>query len=285
MKKNNEFMGTVHMSGQFCLVLSVFLIGMSLSYAQNTEVKLFGHRGGAYEYDENTMEAFQKTYDQGLRGYEIDIRKTKDNHLVLFHDANLKRIVGQEGAIEELTLEEVRGLRTKKGNAIPTVDEVLAFFSDKPGVYIEFEMKTTNPMYDDKTVEQYCDQLYKKVYEAVPANSEYLLTSFDKRPLRYLKTNYPSVDLLFIKSEGISQNLLDEAKELGVDRIGCNLDGTTRAMVKEAKKQGFKVSLWPGRSVDDFLLGLNLGSDYLCSDVPMEVTHWVQENAPWITLK
>src|SRR5690606_39211971 len=99
----------------------------------------------------------------------------------------------QEGAIEELTLEEVRRVKTKKGNPIPTLEEVLAFFSDKPGVYIEFEMKTNNPMYDDPTVEQYCDQLYRKVYEAIPPNSEYLLTSFDKRPLRYLKTNYPSV--------------------------------------------------------------------------------------------
>ena len=285
MKKINEFLEAIRLLGQFSLVLSVFLLGTSFLYAQNTEVKLFGHRGGAYEYDENTIEAFQETYDQGLRGYEIDIRKTKDNHLVLFHDANLKRSVGQEGAIEDLTLDEVKSLRTKKGNPIPTLDEVLAFFSDKPGLYIEFEMKTNNPMYDDETVEQYCDQLYNKVYASIPGNSEYLLTSFDKRPLRYLKTNYPSVDLLFIKSEGLSQHVLDEAKELNIDRIGCNIDGTTRAMVKEAKKQGFKVSLWPGRSVEDFLLGVTLGSDYLCSDVPVEVTNWVKANASWITLK
>lgn len=283
--KTTEFVKKLHLSFQVSLALLIFLICVSSSSAQTTEVKLFGHRGGAFEYDENTIEAFQETYDRGLRGYEIDIRRTKDNHLVLFHDADLKRIVGQDGPIEELTLDEVKGLRTKEGNPIPTLDEVLAFFSDKPGLYIEFEMKTNNPMYDEKTLEQYCDQLYEKVYGSIPSNSDYVLTSFDKRPLRYLKTNYPSVDLLFIKSQGISQSILDEAKEMGVDRIGCNIDGTTRAMVKEAQKQGFKVSLWPGRSVEDFLLGVTLGSDYLCSDVPVAVTDWVQENAPWITLK
>lgn len=272
-------------AGKFHLTLFCLMLSAVFASAQTYEVKLFAHRGGAYEYDENTIEALQATYDRGLRGYEIDIRRTKDNHLVLFHDANLERIIGIQGAIEELTLGEVQKLRTKKGNAIPTLEQVLAFFSDKPGVYIEFEMKTNAPLYEQAILEQYCDQLYSKVYESIPAGSEYLLTSFDKRPLRYLKTNYPNVDLLFIKGAGLSQEVLDEAKALQIDRIGCNIDGTTRAMVRAAKKQGFKVSLWPGRSVGDFLLGVKLESDYLCSDVPVAVTDWVQANAPWITLK
>lgn len=283
--KTTTLIEKLFLAGRFGCVLLSLSFCISFSFAQTTGVKLFAHRGGAHEYDENTIQAFQATYDRGLRGYEIDIRRTLDNHLVLFHDADLKRIVGQEGSIETLTLEEVNRLRTKKGNAIPTLDETLAFFSDKPGVYIEFEMKTNSPMYDEKILEQYCQQLYKKVYESIPSNSDYVLTSFDKRPLSYLKTNYPSVDLLLIKSAGLSQSVLNEAKELGIDRIGCNIDGTTRAMVKEAKKQGFKVSLWPGRTVEDFLLGVTLGSDYLCSDVPVEVTDWVQGNAPWIILK
>ncbi|MEC3878118.1 glycerophosphodiester phosphodiesterase [Parapedobacter sp. 10938] len=266
------------------LFAAILLLGNTV-YAQQAEVKLFAHRGGAHEYDENTISAFQATYDKGLRGYELDVRRTADDQLVIFHDANLKRIVGQEGAIEDLTLDEIKKLRTKKGNEIPTLDEVLAFFSDKPWVYIEFEMKTNKPMYDEKTLEAYCDQLYQKAYAAMPPTSNYVLTSFDTRPLRYLKTTYPTVDLLLIKGAPLSQEVLDEAKELGIDRVGCNVDGTTRAMVKEAKKQGFKVSLWPGRSVADFLLGVSLGSDYLCSDVPVAVTEWVKANAPWITLK
>lgn len=265
-------------------VVCFFQFGL-IAYAQQAEVKMFAHRGGAYEYDENTIEAFQITYDKGIRGYEIDIRMTKDGHLVLFHDANLKRIVGIEGVIEEMTLEEVQQLRTKKGNPIPTLDDMLDFFRDKPWVYIEFEMKTNQPLYDEKTLEAYCDQLYEKAYAAMPPTSDYVLTSFDKRPLRYLKNKYPSVELLYIKSQGLSQELLDEAKEIGVNRIGVNLGGTTRAMVQEAKKQGFIVSLWPGRTVEDFLLGVSLGSDYLCTDVPIQVMEWVTENAPWIKFK
>ncbi|MFZ4261950.1 glycerophosphodiester phosphodiesterase [Sphingobacterium sp. HJSM2_6] len=267
-----------------CALLS--LMNSQSAYAQQAEVKLFAHRAGAHEYDENTMPAFKACYDQGMRGFETDVRISKDGQLVIFHDDNLERIVGTNGAIEEMTLADIRKLKTKKGNQIPTLDEVVAFFKDKPGVYIEFEMKTSKTtVYPDESLKNYCDLLYKKTYSNRPANSDYLLTSFDKRPLKYLKSTYPEVDMLFIKSEGLTQQVLDEAKELGIKRIGARVEMTTRNMVLEAKKQGMTVSLWPGRSVSDFLLGVSLGSDYLCTDVPMEVTKWVKANAPEIKLK
>ena len=259
--------------------------GVSLANAQEAEVKLFAHRGGAHEYDENTLSAFEQTYNKGIRGYETDIRRTKDGKLVIFHDDNFKRIVGIEGGIEDLTLAEVQKLKTKKGNSIPTLDEFLAFFKDKPGVYIEFEMKTNHPMYPETELHKYCDELYQKAYANKPEGSDYVLTSFDKRPLQYLKTTYPEVDLLFIKGEALSQRVVDEAKAMGVKRIGASVHGTSRNMVLEAKKEGITVSLWPGRSVDDFLLGVYLGSDYLCSDVPIAVSDWVKTNAPEIKIK
>ncbi|WP_222867839.1 PI-PLC domain-containing protein, partial [Sphingobacterium phlebotomi] len=70
-----------------------------------------------------------------------------------------------------------------------------------------------------------------------------------------------------------------------INRIGCRLEGTTRDMIKKAKKEGFKITLWPGHSVEDFLLGVMLEPDDLCTDVPVEVMTWVKENAPWITIK
>lgn len=268
------------------LLFMIFLFALiPEGFSQSAEVKLFAHRAGAHEFDENTMQAFKASYDKGLRGFETDVRLSKDGHLVIFHDDNFERIVGIKGGIEDLTLEEIKKLKTKKGNPIPTLDEVVDFFKDKPGVYIEFEMKTNKPLYDEEKLHKYCDELYKRTYTNKPDGSDYLLTSFDKRPLQYLKKTYPDVDMLFIKGEGLSQKVVDEAKELGIKRIGASVHGTTRNMVIEAKKQGIVVSLWPGRSIDDFLLGVYLGSDYLCSDVPVAVTEWVQKNAPQIKLK
>lgn len=264
--------------------VTLLLCNMAVN-AQQPEVKVFAHRGGRLERDENTLQAFQEVYTKGLRGYEIDVRRTKDNHLVIFHDGDFKRIFGIEGSIEEATLEEIKALRTKDGNQIPTLDEVLEFFNDKPWLYVEFEMKTGSPHYNGKILEQYCDELCQKIYAHKPPTSDYVMTSFDTRPLKYLKSKYPSAQLLFIKNEGVSPEVLEEAKALGINRVGCRIEKTTREMIRSAKKQGFIISLWPGLSIEDFLLAVGLECDYICTDVPVAVYEWVKENAPWISLK
>ena len=71
------------------LVLAVSLATSFTAFAQDQEIRLFSHRGGRLEHDENTMYAFEKSYEAGYRGYETDIRLTSDGKLVLFHDNSL----------------------------------------------------------------------------------------------------------------------------------------------------------------------------------------------------
>src|SRR5690625_1309624 len=269
-------------------ICSLFLVSLLFAhgaFSQAAEVKVFAHRGGKLEFDENTIQAFQSSYDKGLRGFETDIRKTKDDHLVVFHDGDFKRIFGRDGSIEAFTLEEVKALRTEHGNQIPTLDEVLEFMNSKPWLYVEFELKTRGSEYTDEMLEDYVDEIYEKIYSNKPPTSDYVITSFDKRPLRYLKGKYPNVDLLFIKNKGLSEELIAEAEEIGVKRIGCRIERTSRDRVKWAKKRCFIICLWPWLSIEDFLLAVQLDRDYICTDVPVEVYKWVKENAPWISLK
>lgn len=269
---------------RFLASLLLLLFSSFAVYAQQDSVKLFAHRGGAHEFDENTLFAFESAYANGLRGFETDVRVSKDHKLVIFHDASLKRIFDIEGSIEMLTSNELKKLRTKKGHALLFLDEFLDFFKDKDQVYIELEMKTNAPIYEAVQLKAYCDDLYLKAMAARPSGSNYVFTSFDKRPLQYLKQTYPEVDLLFIKSTGLNDELIAELQVLGISRVGCRLGGTTREMVQKAQKLGIRVSCWPGHSVPDFMLGVALGCDYLCSDIPVEVSTWVKTSMPWVTL-
>lgn len=261
-----------------CLAICSLLCYPQAATCQNQTVQLFAHRGGSFEFDENTMSAFEGSYNKGLRGFETDIRITRDGVLVISHDASLERTTGQKGIVEEMTAAELRKVKTKKGNPILFLDELLDYFADKPGIYLEFEMKTDEKSYPQEKLEKYCDQLYEKVTSKKPASSTYLFTSFDKRPLRYIKANYPDADMLFITSKPCSEETVNEALELGIKRLGCNLDGTSRASVKSAHKAGVLVSCWPGKSVEDFQLGIALGCDCLCSDIPVQVREWVDKN-------
>ena len=68
---------------QLSFTLLVALLTFVELFGQTQEVRLFSHRGGRMENDENTLKAFKASYDAGYRGFETDIRMTKDGELVI----------------------------------------------------------------------------------------------------------------------------------------------------------------------------------------------------------
>ena len=262
------------------------LMGALQLCAQTQEIRLFSHRGGRMEHDENTIQAFRASYEVGYRGFETDIRMTKDGELVVTHDSSLERTTDGTGIVEEKTKAEILQMRTQKGNKVLFLDELLDFLKDKPGLYVEFEMKT-NPtsLYPEERLKQYCDKLYKMVMANKPIDAEYVFTSFDYRGLRYLQSNYPSVDLLLIVSKPCNDETIALCKTVGIKRLGAAMNGTSRAAVKKAHEAGLIVSLWPGQSTEDFMLGAYLGCDYMCTDIPVALKDWITQNASWIKVK
>ena len=250
--------------------------------AQEQEIRLFSHRGGRMEHDENTFSAFQASYDAGYRGFETDIRMTRDGALVITHDSSLERTTNGTGTVEEKTEAEIRQLATKQGNKMMFLDELLEFLEGKEGLYVEFEMKTKpEALYPEERLHAYCDKLYDAVMAVKPADATFVFTSGDYRGLRYLQAKHPGVDLLLITSKPCNDETIDLCKAMGIKRMGA----TSRKAVKKAHKEGLIVSLWPGQSVEDFMLGAYLGCDYMCTDVPIEVKGWLAEKAPWIKVK
>lgn len=278
MKNPIEFKRTIAAS---VLALSCFA-----AFSQSQQIRVFSHRGGRMEHDENTMEAFIASHKAGYTGYETDIRLTKDGEMIVTHDSKLDRTTNGTGAVEEKTLPELRKLNTKKGNKMITLDELMDFLKDKPGLYVEFEMKT-NPtsLYPEERLPEYVDKLYAKVMAKKPADAEFLFTSSDTRALRCMQQRHPDAELLLITSDPVSKATIALCKGLGIKRLGSKMEGTSREAVKLAHKQGLTVSLWPGQSIEDFMLGAYLGADYLCTDIPIMQKEWAEKNAPWIKVR
>ena len=272
-------------------IYHIYVIVLILSFgshlfAQTQEIRVFSHRGGRLEHDENTIQAFQASYEAGYHGFETDIRMTKDGELVILHDSTLERTSNGQGAVEEHTADEIRKLKTKGGNDILFLDELLDFLQDKPGLYVEFELKS-NPvsLYPEDRLAEYCDKLYHAVMKKRPEDAVYVFTSGDYRGLRYLQSHYAGVDLLMITGKPCNDETIALCKSLGIKRLGATMNGTSRESVQKAHKEGLIVSLWPGLSINDFMLGAYLGCDYMCTDIPIEVKQWITEKTPWLKVK
>lgn len=233
--------------------------------------RLMAHRGGAHEFDENTMGAFKACYDKGLRGFESDYRMTKDNQIVILHDDKLDRTTDSTGHIEHMTADEVRKIRTKKtGEPLPFIEDYVAYFRDKPDVFAELEMKTSNTsLYPDDRLETYCHALVKAA-KGLPEGS-YCFTSFDVRTLRMMKQLYPRAPTALIVGGAMDDKTIALAKELKVQQIGAVMDRTTRKAVRDAKKAGFRLTGWPTVSEADYQLGVAMGYDNLTTDIPVRL--------------
>lgn len=93
---------------------------------------IIGHRGYHAGAPENTLTSIRQGFEQGADAVEIDLAKTADGHLVLLHDRTVNRTTNGQGAVAELTLEQVRALDAGSwkdakyaGERIPTFDEAL----------------------------------------------------------------------------------------------------------------------------------------------------------------
>lgn len=71
---------------------------------------ILAHRGGAHLEPEHTMLAFEKSAQLGVDGFEIDIRLTKDEEIIVFHDATVDRTTEGFGSVSEMTLAEINAL-------------------------------------------------------------------------------------------------------------------------------------------------------------------------------
>ena len=250
--------------------------------AQNQQVRFFAHRGGRMEFDENTLSAFEASYKAGYRGYETDVRMTRDGQLVILHDSDLKRTTDMTGRVEEMDAAEIRKATTKGGHKVMFLDELMDWIDSKGDItYVEFELKT-NPaeLYPQERLEKYCEKLYARVMRRKPAAATYLFTSSDYRGLRYLQQAHPDAQMLVITSKPCNDETIDLCRALGIYRLGATIDGTSRAAVRKAHEKGITVSLWPGNSPEDAVFGIYLGADYLCTDVPVAVMEHMKTAFP-----
>ena len=91
------------------------------------------HRGAMDTHPENTLAAFNEAVRLGAHMIELDVRITKDGHLVIMHDETVDRTTNGKGPVSELSIDEVKHLdagswKSEKFTCetIPTLNEALA---------------------------------------------------------------------------------------------------------------------------------------------------------------
>ena len=206
------------------------------------------HRGDVQHYPENSLEARLSALMMGADVVEIDVRLTKDNIMVLMHDASLKRTTdwskkaGKNGLpssdkIEDWTYEQLRELRLLYGGKatdciIPTMYEAALLFAGK--AQIHFDCKVSDQIDRNSDVYLLAEETGSKesfvYYYGISVMQQWqLLNKDDKDFANFVKkmTKY-----LAMSGHGLRKRNFDLIEQLGDHAEGW----------KKAWDQGYKMT-------------------------------------------
>ena len=212
-----------------------------------------GHRGARAYEPENTLRSFKKALEIGVNAVELDVRKTKDNQLVVIHDPDVKKTTNGKGLVNELTLKEIKEFSTEKGEKIPTLKEVLDFLGRKAKILIELE---------ETGVEE-------KVLSIVHGNGlqkNVIIVSFIEDALRRIRELDKEVEtgLIYVKHK----DPVKAALELKASYLVSFYKFTHTANVQKAHENGLKVIVWTVNEPEEVAEYAKKGVDGIASDKP-----------------
>lgn len=108
---------------------------------------VYAHRGvHGVTVDENSTGAFALAIERGL-GIECDVRLSRDGRAIVFHDADLARLTGQQGRLDQLSVAEITAATlTNSGEPVPTLRDLLAQVAGRVPLLIEVKSERGLPI-------------------------------------------------------------------------------------------------------------------------------------------
>lgn len=222
---------------------------------------VIAHRGASKAARENTLEAFEKAIAMGADAIEFDVRRTRDGVFVAHHDSSVE---GSSTPLSKQTLDEAQDMARSAGFEIPTLEQTLNLCRGRIGLDIELK-------------EERYEQEIVAVIQAHVSADDIVITSFNDRSIREVKSHWPQVRtglILGVDSPAsfgvrISELYpLKRLKECRADLVAVHFHLLKLGFISRMKRAGYPVWVW---TVDDTDLAKRLissGVDGIITDIP-----------------
>ena len=234
---------------------------MAFNYL-NSNFAAFAHRGGANDFVENTLEAFEQSINLGFKYIETDVRATKDNKLVIFHDPDLKRMLNLEIDISSINYNELSSYKINGIHKIPTFLETV---SSWPNINFNIDPKS------DKSAELLISEL-----KSVGNLDRFCVGSFDLAKLNKIRNAFDDklctsmatnevINFYFLRFFGIN-SINTPCLQLPYFKNGFKI--ITAKLIRDAHKFNKKVHAWTIDDPKEISELLDMGIDGIMTDSP-----------------
>lgn len=269
-------------------------VSKALQMIDGQSVMVVSHRADWRNAPENSLQAIQNCIEMGVDMVEIDLKKTKDGHLILMHDKNIDRTTTGKGLPQDYTLAELKKLRLKNGaghktaHLIPTLEEVMNLCKGKILVNVDKGYDYFQEAYQvlEKTgTTNQCIIKSDFPYEKVAGEHGEVLEKM---------TFMPVVNLDKPEAQAIIDGYISNLKPAVFELVFSKDSEETLRLIKRVRDSGAKVfvnAMWPelcGGHDDDkaveeqkyeqswgWILEQNIG--LIQTDRPCELLHYLKK--------
>lgn len=212
---------------------------------------VYAHRGASARFAEHTRAAYLQALAEGADGVECDVHLTRDQHVVLLHDANLDRTSTGTGPVAERTLAQLReldfsswkgvripdefGAASQQLLTLPELLDLLAAAARPVGLAIEFKHPTP---YRFRLEDRALDLLAARGWEpesSVVGNVAVSFMSFDPEAIEYLLERVPARHVCML----VDDVTVDELRESTA--LGAFTGGAVANVLKAAQRDAEEI--------------------------------------------
>lgn len=193
----------------------------------------YAHRGASAYSPENTMISFRKALQLGANGIELDLQRTKDEKIVIFHDKNIDKKSNGKGKISDYTYKELLDFDFGSWFDIKYKDERIVLFENFAKEFLSKNLTFA--------IELKQEGIEKDVLDIIKKYATYddiYITSFNFNALNNVRAIDSNIKLSWLIEDRINIDNISKLLEINGIQICPNAEDVTIEDIKLANKSG-----------------------------------------------
>lgn len=253
------------------VLVSTFTTLNDIDYKiHNNNIKVAAHRGDIEQSPENTLPAIESSINKGADYVEVDIQRTKDDKIVLFHDKSLFRLTGVNKRVKDLTYEEIKNLNIKshyliesKKEKIPSLEEALMLSKGKIGLLLDVKTYGKSDGFANELL---------SILEMYDMKENILIQSSEYKVLQDIRNIDPNIKIGYI-----AYIVAGDIYSLDVDFYSIEQSILSKNAIKKIRSMGKDIWVWTVNDSVDIFSSLRKDIDGIITDKIIEVKDQINE--------
>ncbi len=222
-------------------------------FKESKNFYIIAHRGASAYFPENTLLSFSKAIELNADMIELDIRKTRDEQLVVIHDQTVDRTTNGKGKVSSMTYDQIQKLDAGQGEKVPSLKDALYLGKGKTRFVIELK----EPRCENETV---------RIIEEFGLLDDVFIASFDRKILKCVKAIEPRIKTALISFS--SFNLIEKGLSLKTSAVAAYRYFVTSHLMNQAKLNKLFLFSWIVDDTNTCLKLKDMGIDGIVTNKP-----------------